>query len=553
MPFVEARTAACHATRYAQAICSRGARTVRFNSSRSVAAQNGTSASLLSDNTNKLCTTVTLLDRFVCRPRSKHRSFSSHRETMFSTRASNQTHTSSLLSSSIGLPMLDSSTMPGTIQPDNDIAALHTHQQRADAAEKIALCGSLQSALSRLKDEKQQLADRYLVITDKARRLGQGRHGIVRPAIHRYSGRDVAVKSIDKFQNNWYLNEEDLLHEVRTLDRLQGHPNIMELIEVFDAPINLHLVTEMCCGGDLFGYLDSVDFEPLPAHQVRAIARQLLSAVSFCHAVGVVHLDIKPENVMIRAPKKSPTDATSVSPSSSVADRWSHDDLVLVDFGHCRLSSDGAKHGQDLQDLPRMVGSPSYGSPEVILDSKFSELSDAYSVGVILYVAMTGCLPYPHLQSTCVEDFRLSHYQEVDPFSDPDDWAMFPPEALETVRGLMSVAHNSRMSVEEALAGPWLRLGASSMEPSIMTHYARREFMCPGVQQPPASSAWGVPVHRSSSNVSTSLRTGRRSRRLLPANAWSTVNRKKEDKRVAVAALSGSSSPFGFGAISART
>jgi serine/threonine protein kinase len=276
-------------------------------------------------------------------------------------------------------------------------------------------------------------------------------------------------------------------------------------------------------------------------------------------------LDIKPENVMIRRPVlKTKDDKTnkSVCPST-VADKWSFDDLVLVDFGHCRLTGLGEKHGKDLKPLERMVGSPSYGSPETILDNQFSELSDAYSVGVILYVAMTGCLPYPHLQSTCVGDFCRSHYEEVDPFDDPDDWASFPPEALETVRGLMDPDHKTRMSVDEALNGPWLRLGASSMEPSIMRAFARRERLLPGVSPSSSSlSVSGVPVHRSSRNLPTSMRTGHRRRRVLPTNAWSIVNRKKRIAPVVVppptvvpppAAMSGSASPFGFAALSPRT
>ena len=133
--------------------------------------------------------------------------------------------------------------------------------------------------------------------------LGRGLSSVVRRCIQRESGQAYAVKIIDISNDQDHVDEEGMselqqIHrEISILRAVQGHPYIVQLFETFETPTHIFLVFELCKRGELYEYLD--EKVRLSEKRVRSYMLQLLEAVSYCHTLGFVHRDLKPDNVMI--------------------------------------------------------------------------------------------------------------------------------------------------------------------------------------------------------------------------------------------------------------
>ena len=153
-------------------------------------------------------------------------------------------------------------------------------------------------------------------ISDKV--FGTGHYGTVRQCSHRSSGEIYAVKSIKKCDVE---NLDYIKREIQMLSKVK-HKNIIELIDCYEDDKYIHIVTEACTGGELFHKIVANAREEgcLPELEVAKIIKQLLQAVSYLHANDVVHLDIKPENLVFKS-----ADANS--------------SIRLIDFGFSRSLS----------------------------------------------------------------------------------------------------------------------------------------------------------------------------------------------------------------------
>lgn len=123
-------------------------------------------------------------------------------------------------------------------------------------------------------------------------------------------------------------------------------------------------------GSDLFSFLEARDFEPFPEAEARNIFVQLLDAVSYCHSNGIVHFDIKIENIMYNPVTKL---------------------VTLIDFGLCEFIT---KENQGM--FSKCAGSLDYCAPELMKRGPkfFGTNADVFSLGVVLFVLLTGCLPF---------------------------------------------------------------------------------------------------------------------------------------------------------------
>jgi len=200
--------------------------------------------------------------------------------------------------------------------------------------------------------------------------LGRGHFGIVRKCTHRQSKQDFAVKTIrkDKVGSPKFLKLEiDILKELK-------HPHIIELVDVFEDEKYVHLVTELCTGGELFHRIIEAAKNPnktSPCFTEPAAARVLrdsLDAIAYCHARGIVHRDLKPENFLLTTKEG---DAI----------------IKIIDFG---LS----KKNQGVDDVMHAnVGTPYYVAPEV-LSRHYTKACDVWSLGVIAYIMLCGYPPF---------------------------------------------------------------------------------------------------------------------------------------------------------------
>jgi len=153
------------------------------------------------------------------------------------------------------------------------------------------------------------------------------------------------------------------------------HPNVLKYYECYKDDFNYYIVTEFCTGGELLSFI--VKERGINDWQAAFIMKQLLSAVNYCHSRGIVHRDLKVENILVK----------DVSPSTS-DEEYGHKriNIKLIDFGiSCRI--------KPKEKLHKFFGTPYYMAPEVI-KRDYNEKCDLWSCGVILYVIMCGYPPF---------------------------------------------------------------------------------------------------------------------------------------------------------------
>uniref|UniRef100_A0A7N6A2G0 MAP/microtubule affinity-regulating kinase 3 n=1 Tax=Anabas testudineus TaxID=64144 RepID=A0A7N6A2G0_ANATE len=192
--------------------------------------------------------------------------------------------------------------------------------------------------------------------------IGKGNFAKVKLARHILTGREVAIKIIDKTQLN-PNSLQKLFREVRIM-KILNHPNIVKLFEVIETERTLYLVMEYASGGEVFDYL--VAHGRMKEKEARAKFRQIVSAVQYCHQKHIVHRDLKAENLLLDADMN----------------------IKIADFGFSNEFTLGNK-------LDTFCGSPPYAAPELFQGKKYDGPEvDVWSLGVILYTLVSGSLPF---------------------------------------------------------------------------------------------------------------------------------------------------------------
>lgn len=185
--------------------------------------------------------------------------------------------------------------------------------------------------------------------------LGRGAQGAVFLAQDPQLERKVAIKTLRTGETP---QNEKLLHEARLVSKLQ-HANIVPLYDAGEEQGEPYLVYAFVEGGTLARMLSD---GPLPSVKSAEIASHLLDALEYAHQQGVIHLDIKPANIML----------------------GQHGLPMLMDFGIARLIQ------EERRDKDEVVGSPSYMAPESVSGGKVDQRSDLYSLGMVLYEMVAG-------------------------------------------------------------------------------------------------------------------------------------------------------------------
>ncbi|KAJ3613200.1 hypothetical protein NHX12_019452 [Muraenolepis orangiensis] len=192
--------------------------------------------------------------------------------------------------------------------------------------------------------------------------IGKGNFAKVKLARHILTGREVAIKIIDKTQLN-PNSLQKLFREVRIM-KILNHPNIVKLFEVIETDRTLYLIMEYASGGEVFDYL--VAHGRMKEKEARAKFRQIVSAVQYCHQKHIVHRDLKAENLLLDADMN----------------------IKIADFGFSNEFTMGNK-------LDTFCGSPPYAAPELFQGKKYDGPEvDVWSLGVILYTLVSGSLPF---------------------------------------------------------------------------------------------------------------------------------------------------------------
>ncbi|KAM7374869.1 hypothetical protein PAMP_007503 [Pampus punctatissimus] len=240
---------------------------------------------------------------------------------------------------------------------DHHVSLGTSRSDKATSQSSRSLGARCRNSIASCSDEQPHIGNYRLLKT-----IGKGNFAKVKLARHILTGKEVAIKIIDKTQLN-PTSLQKLFREVRIMKGL-NHPNIVQLFEVIETDKTLYLIMEYASGGEVFDYL--VSHGRMKEVEARAKFRQIVSAVHYCHTKNIVHRDLKAENLLLDA------DAN----------------IKIADFGFSNEFTLGNK-------LDTFCGSPPYAAPELFQGKKYDGPEvDVWSLGVILYTLVSGSLPF---------------------------------------------------------------------------------------------------------------------------------------------------------------
>ncbi|KAL8468960.1 hypothetical protein ACS0TY_031965 [Phlomoides rotata] len=254
--------------------------------------------------------------------------------------------------------------------------------------------------------------------------LGRGQFGVTFTCTEIATGHQYACKSILKRKLVSKNDRDDMKREVHIMQHLSGQPNIVEFKGAYEDRQSVHLVMELCGGGELFdriiaqGHYSEKDAADL--------CRQIVNVVHHCHFMGVMHRDLKPENFLL-----SSKDEKAM--------------LKATDFGLSVFIEEGKVY----RDI---VGSAYYVAPEVLRRSYGKEI-DVWSAGVILYILLSGVPPFWAETEKGIFDAILK--EEIDFVSQP--WPIISNSAKDLVRKMLTKDPKKRITSSEVLEHPWVK------------------------------------------------------------------------------------------------
>ncbi|XP_053700955.1 serine/threonine-protein kinase D1 isoform X2 [Synchiropus splendidus] len=283
----------------------------------------------------------------------------------------------------------------------------------------------------------------YQIFPDEV--LGSGQFGIVYGGKHRKSGRDVAIKIIDKLRFPT-KQESQLRNEVAILQSLH-HPGVVNLDCMFETPDRVFVVMEKL-HGDMLEMILSSEKGRLPERITKFLVTQILVALRHLHFKNIVHCDLKPENVLLASAEPLPQ-------------------VKLCDFGFARIIGEKSFRRS-------VVGTPAYLAPEVLRNKGYNRSLDMWSVGVIIYVSLSGTFPFN-------EDEDINDQIQNAAFMyPPHPWKKVSQEAIDLINNLLQVKMRKRFSVDKTLSHPWLQdyqmwLDLRSLESRLGERYITHE------------------------------------------------------------------------------
>lgn len=263
------------------------------------------------------------------------------------------------------------------------------------------------------------MKDRYVL----GEQLGWGQFGVIRTCSDKLTGEVLACKSIAKERLVTRDEARSIKLEIEIMSRLSGHPNVVDLKAVYEDEDFVHLVMELCAGGELFHQLEK--YGRFAEHEARGIFKHLMQVVKYCHDNGIVHRDLKPENILL-------------------AEKSSSSPIKLADFGLATYIDQG-------KNLHGTVGSPFYIAPEVLAGG-YNQAADIWSTGVILYILLSGMPPFWGKTKSKIFDA----VRAADLRFPPDPWNQISLSARDLITRMLCVDPSRRLNASEVLSHPWM-------------------------------------------------------------------------------------------------
>jgi len=257
--------------------------------------------------------------------------------------------------------------------------------------------------------------------------LGKGSYGTVHRATQRATGKVCAVKCLRARYSSESRRWNQEVEIMRSLD----HPNIVKLVESFQDRRNMHLVVELCTGGQLLSGVVTKG-ELFSEQKMAAVLQQILRGTLYLHSCWIAHRDLKPENLLLSS--DAATKDTAVK---------------IIDFGLARRFAAG-------EVLKTMVGSPVYVAPEVLNGKGYDSQCDIWSIGGTAFVLACGHVPFTGKTEKSV----LDKVARGIPCFLPAHWRRVPAHAKAFVQTLLTKSPERRPTAALALADEWLTAAA---------------------------------------------------------------------------------------------
>lgn len=277
--------------------------------------------------------------------------------------------------------------------------------------------------LDDLNNSKSQ-TDEKLLINDMRQyeigdQIGEGTFGKVKLAIHKITNEKVAIKMLDKHKIKNEENQKRIDREIEVLKKVNHH-NIIRLYSIIENDSKIFIIQEYAPGSDLFEYIHKN--KKLSEKEACLLYQQIISGIEYLHNLGISHRDLKPENILIT--------------NSNV--------LKIIDFGLSVLYSKN-------ELLNTHCGSPCYASPEMIEGKSYRGLpADIWSSGIILFLMLTGHLPFNELTNK-----KLYAKIRTGKFTIPKELSH---EVKDLIKKILEINPRKRIKMSEIKEHPWFNL-----------------------------------------------------------------------------------------------
>eukprot|EP01029_Cantina_marsupialis_P024855 TRINITY_DN647_c0_g1_i2.p1 TRINITY_DN647_c0_g1~~TRINITY_DN647_c0_g1_i2.p1 ORF type:complete len:471 (+),score=145.04 TRINITY_DN647_c0_g1_i2:122-1534(+) len=276
--------------------------------------------------------------------------------------------------------------------------------------------------------EGERIIDNYYEFGDP---LGVGGFGEVVVGISRSDNKKFAVKKVSKLKN--YRKMASVMdNEAKCMRKLSGFSQVVSLVDTFEDMWNYYIVMDLCAGGELMDRIyEKRHFSEKIAAQ---LFKQILQAVAHCHNNNVIHRDLKPENFLFECKEENSA-------------------LKLTDFG---LAVEMKSEDQHFKEI---CGSAYYIAPEV-LKGCYNHQCDVWSAGIILYLLLSGTVPFGASCANDKEIIREVRHKEVQVTG--KRWSHVSASARELVLGMLERDPSKRYTIKEAMEHQWLTDGVAS-------------------------------------------------------------------------------------------
>ncbi|EDV20515.1 uncharacterized protein TRIADDRAFT_60987 [Trichoplax adhaerens] len=281
-------------------------------------------------------------------------------------------------------------------------------------------------------EQKANFRDEY----ELKEEIGKGSFSLCRRCIHKVTGKECAVKIMDR-------NNRNPSEEIEILMRYGRHPNILTFQDVYDDGKHIYMVTELLKGGELLDRI--MKKKHLTEEEVRQIMKVLISTMHCLHDQGVVHRDLKPSNILYADHTDSP------------------EALRIIDFGFAK----------QLRDSNGLLMTPcytaNYVAPEVLKKQGYDAACDVWALGILMYIMLSGTTPFAYDPKDTANEI-LKRIGDGRYKLTGGNWNHVSYDAKDLIRRLLHVDPKQRITAGQAIQHSWIgEKKTSSTKLSIFT------------------------------------------------------------------------------------